>query len=45
MVFYSQSRKYLLQARPELVGGVNIILDDACIESNIKELKLRYTLV
>jgi hypothetical protein len=45
MVFYSQSSKYLLQARPELIGGVNIILNDACIDSHLKELKLRNTLV
>ena len=45
MVFYSQNRKYLLQARQELVGGVNIILDEAYVEKQINPLKLRYTLV
>ncbi|RDV12593.1 hypothetical protein DXT99_22785 [Pontibacter diazotrophicus] len=45
MVFYSQSSKYMLQARQELVGGVNIMLNDALIETRIKELKLRHTLV
>jgi hypothetical protein len=45
MVFYSHSRKILLQARQELIGGVDIILDEAFIEAQIKKLKLRYTLV
>ena len=45
MVLYSQRRKYLLQARQELVGGINIMLDEALIESQIRPLKLRYTLV
>lgn len=45
MVFYSQTKKYQLQARQQLVGGINIILDDAFIESQISPLKLRYTLV
>ena len=45
MVLYSQRRKYLLQARQELVGGINIMLDEALIESQIRLLKLRYTLV
>lgn len=45
LVFYSQGRKYLLQARQELVGGVNIIMDEALIDAQINPLKLRYTLV
>lgn len=45
MVFYSQSNKYMLQARQELVGGVNVMLNDALIEDRIKGLKLRHTLV
>ncbi|WP_162051409.1 hypothetical protein [Pontibacter pamirensis] len=45
LVFYSQSNKYMLQARQELVGGVNIMLHDALIEARIKDLKLRHTLV
>ncbi|WP_018476235.1 hypothetical protein [Pontibacter roseus] len=45
MVFYSHGRKILLQARQELIGGVDVILDEAFIESQIKKLKLRYTLV
>ena len=45
MVFYSQSSKYMLQARQGLIGGVNIMLHDALIEAKVKELKLRHTLV
>ncbi len=45
LLFYSQSRKYLLQARQELVGGVNIMLDEAMIDTHVTPLKLRYTLV
>ncbi|MCJ8163918.1 hypothetical protein MKJ04_03630 [Pontibacter sp. E15-1] len=45
LVFYSQTRKYLLQARQELVGGINVALDEAMIEAQISPLKLRYTLV
>lgn len=45
MVFYSQSKKYMLQARQELIGGVNIMLHDALIEAKIEEMKLRHTLV
>lgn len=45
MVFYSQGRKILLQARQELIGGVDIVLEEKLIESQIQKLKLRYTLV
>lgn len=45
MVLYSQNRRYLLQARQELVGGINIIMDDAFIDSQTSSLKRRHTLV
>lgn len=45
MVFYSQGRKILLQARQELIGGVDIILDENFIDAQLKKLKLRCTLV
>jgi hypothetical protein len=45
MVFYSHGRKLLLQARQELIGGVDVILDESLIESQIQKLKLRCTLV
>jgi hypothetical protein len=35
----------LLQARQELIGGVDVILDESLIESQIQKLKLRCTLV
>jgi hypothetical protein len=45
MVFYSHGKKLLLQARQELIGGVDAILDESLIESRIQKLKLRCTLV
>jgi hypothetical protein len=45
MVFYSHGKKIMLQARQELIGGLDVILDDRFIESQIKKLKLRCTLV
>ncbi|MFD2246853.1 hypothetical protein [Pontibacter ruber] len=45
MVFYSPSRKLMLKARQELIGGVDIILDEAFIDAQVKKMKLRSTLV
>ncbi len=45
MVFHAQDRKLMLQARQELIGGVDIILDEAYIDKQVKNLKLRSTLV
>ncbi len=45
MLFYSQSRKFLLKSRAELIGGVDVVLDEAFIETLIQDCKLRYTLV
>ncbi|QCR23893.1 hypothetical protein [Pontibacter sp. SGAir0037] len=45
MVFYSQRGKFLLQARQALIGGVDVVLDEAYIDVLVKDWKLRYTLV
>jgi hypothetical protein len=45
IVLYSPNKKLMLRARQELIGGVDIILEENFIESQIKALKLRCTLV
>ncbi len=45
IVLYTESQKYMLKVREELVGGVDIILDEATIEAELVDLKLRQSLV
>lgn len=45
MVFYSQKGKFLIKARQELIGGVDVVLDEAYIDTLVQGCKLRYTLV
>ena len=45
IVLYTDSRKYMLKVREELVGGVDVILDEAAIEVELVDLKLRQSLV
>ncbi|WP_276498548.1 hypothetical protein [Pontibacter litorisediminis] len=45
IVFYTDTRKYMLKVREELIGGVDIILDEAAIEDELRDLKLRQSLV
>jgi hypothetical protein len=45
ILLYTESQKYLLRVREELVGGVDIILDEALIEAELVDLKLRQSLV
>lgn len=45
IVFYTDARKYMLKVREELIGGVDIILDEATIEAELVDLKLRQSLV
>ncbi|WP_299760182.1 hypothetical protein [uncultured Pontibacter sp.] len=45
IVLYTDSQKYMLKVREELVGGVDVILDEAAIEAELVDLKLRQSLV
>ncbi|RAU84354.1 hypothetical protein [Pontibacter arcticus] len=45
LVLYTDTRKYMLKVREELIGGVDVILDDATIEAELVDLKLRQSLV
>jgi hypothetical protein len=45
IVLYTDTQKYMLKVREELVGGIDIILDDAAIEAELVDLKLRQSLV
>ncbi|MFT2011189.1 hypothetical protein ACMA1I_21140 [Pontibacter sp. 13R65] len=45
LVFYSQTRKILVRARPEVIGGVDVVLDEPYIETLTRNLKLRTTIV
>ncbi|OKL40926.1 hypothetical protein [Pontibacter flavimaris] len=45
IVFYTDARKYMLKVRKELIGGVDVILDEAAIEAELAGLKLRQSLV
>ncbi|GGG11338.1 hypothetical protein [Pontibacter amylolyticus] len=45
IVLYTDTQKFLLRVREELIGGVDIILDEATIEAELADLKLRQSLV
>ena len=45
IVLYTDSQKYMLKVREELIGGVDVILDEAAIEAELVDLKLRQSLV
>ena len=45
IVLYTDTQKFMLKVREELVGGVDIILDEAMIETELADLKLRQSLV
>ncbi|MBF8963367.1 hypothetical protein I0P70_08930 [Pontibacter sp. FD36] len=45
IVMYTESQKYMLKVREELIGGVDIILNEATIEAELVDLKLRQSLV
>ena len=45
IMLYTDSQKYMLKVREELIGGVNVILDEAAIEAELVNLKLRQSLV
>ncbi|MCC9167346.1 hypothetical protein [Pontibacter harenae] len=45
LVFYTESNRYLLKVREQLIGGVDIIIEEATIETMLSDLKLRQTLV
>lgn len=45
LVLYTDSAKYAIKARKELVGGVDIMLDELTIETYLKDLKLRQSIV
>ncbi|EJF11588.1 MULTISPECIES: hypothetical protein [Pontibacter] len=45
IVLYTESQKYMLKVREELIGGLDIILDEATIEAELVDLKLRQSLV
>ncbi|AKD02715.1 hypothetical protein POKO110462_00190 [Pontibacter korlensis] len=45
IVLYTDTQKYMLKVREELVGGVDVILDEATIEAELLDLKLRQSLV
>ncbi|WP_125185095.1 hypothetical protein [Botryobacter ruber] len=45
ILFYSQTSKILMRARQGLIGGVDVVLEDAYIETLVKNRKLRTTLV
>jgi len=45
IVLYSDSAKYMLKVREELIGGIDIILDEATIEAKLIDLKLRQSVV
>lgn len=45
IVLYTDTRKYMLRVREELIGGLDIILDEAAIEAELVDLKLRQSLV
>ncbi|MCX2740687.1 hypothetical protein [Pontibacter anaerobius] len=45
IVLYTDTQKYMLKVREELIGGVDVILDEAAIEAELVDLKLRQSLV
>jgi hypothetical protein len=45
IVLYTDTQKFMLKVREELIGGVDIILDEAMIETELVDLKLRQSLV
>ncbi|MFD2514115.1 hypothetical protein ACFSRY_09580 [Pontibacter locisalis] len=45
IVLYTDIRKYMLKVREELIGGVDIILDEAAIEAELADMKLRQSIV
>ncbi|MDO6390854.1 hypothetical protein Q4E40_12005 [Pontibacter sp. BT731] len=45
IVLYTDTQKYMLRVRQELIGGVDILLDEATIEAELVNLKLRQSLV
>ena len=45
IVLYTGTQKYMLRVREELIGGVDILLDEATIEAELTGLKLRQSLV
>ncbi len=45
LVFYTDATKFMVQVRKELIGGVDILLDERAIEAFLKNLKLRQSIV
>ncbi|MBX0334401.1 hypothetical protein K3G39_14255 [Pontibacter sp. HSC-14F20] len=45
IVLYTDTQKYMLKVRKELIGGVDILLDEATIDAELVDLKLRQSLV
>jgi hypothetical protein len=45
IVLYTGTQKYMLKVREELIGGLDVILDELAIEAELVGLKLRQSLV
>lgn len=45
LVVYTESAKYMLKAREELVGGIDILTDEKAIDTLLVDLKLRQSIV
>jgi hypothetical protein len=45
IVFYTNETKFLMKVREELIGGVDIIVHEQIIETYLKDLKLRQSII